>query len=418
MNKYAKISLDGLIFQNPTFMLVLGTCPTLGLISSASSAAGMGLTVVVILTLSNMLISALRKVIPNEVRIPAYIVIIATLVTLARMVLEKFVPDLYDSLGGFLALIVVNCIILGRAEAFASKHTVIESALDGVATGLGFTAALTIMGIICEFLGSGSIFGLRIMDFTIGAFATPAGSFLVYGTCIAVFVYIMDTIERVRREKKYKHLTHESLVQEVEYMGTFIVIVLAAVLTNNFITVRTYGICPFLGVSKKTSSAVGMGVAVTIVMAIATAVTYPLYEYVMVPLGIDFLEIIFFIFIIAALVQMIEKVIQKLSPTLYNAMGIYLPLITTNCAVLGVCELVIGDMSSIIGTATMNTGWAVLYAVFAGLGFTLVMVIMSGLRERIGLYSSMPKAIKGFPIAMITASIICMAFTVFSYIQV
>ncbi|HIQ66567.1 MAG TPA: electron transport complex subunit RsxA [Candidatus Coproplasma stercoravium] len=201
-------------------------------------------------------------------------------------------------------------------------------------------------------------------------------------------------------------------------MGTFIAIVLAAVLTNNFITVRTYGICPFLGVSKKTSSAVGMGVAVTIVMAIATAVTYPLYEYVMVPLGIDFLEIIFFIFIIAALVQMIEKVIQKLSPTLYNAMGIYLPLITTNCAVLGVCELVIGDMSSIIGTATMNTGWAVLYAVFAGLGFTLVMIIMSGLRERIGLYSSMPKAIKGFPIAMITASIICMAFTVFSYIQV
>lgn len=201
-------------------------------------------------------------------------------------------------------------------------------------------------------------------------------------------------------------------------MGTFIALVLAAVLTNNFITVRTYGICPFLGVSKKTSSAVGMGVAVTIVMAIATAVTYPLYEYVMVPLGIDFLEIIFFIFIIAALVQMIEKVIQKLSPTLYNAMGIYLPLITTNCAVLGVCELVIGDMSSIIGTATMNTGWAVLYAVFAGLGFTLVMIIMSGLRERIGLYSSMPKAIKGFPIAMITASIICMAFTVFSYIQV
>ncbi len=201
-------------------------------------------------------------------------------------------------------------------------------------------------------------------------------------------------------------------------MGTFIAIVLAAVLTNNFITVRTYGICPFLGVSKKTSSAVGMGVAVTIVMAIATAVTYPLYEYVMVPLGIDFLEIIFFIFIIAALVQMIEKVIQKLSPTLYNAMGIYLPLITTNCAVLGVCELVIGDMSSIIGTATMNTGLAVLYAVFAGLGFTLVMIIMSGLRERIGLYSSMPKALKGFPIAMITASIICMAFTVFSYIQV
>lgn len=200
-------------------------------------------------------------------------------------------------------------------------------------------------------------------------------------------------------------------------MATFIAIVLAAVLTQNFITVKTYGICPFLGVSKNTSSAVGMGVAVTIVMAIATAVTYPLYTYVMVPLKIEFLEIIFFIFIIAALVQMIEKIIQKVSPTLYKAMGIYLPLITTNCAVLGVCELVIGDMSKIIGAATMNTGWAVLYAVFAGLGFTLVMIIMSGLREKISCYGNMPKAIKGFPIAMVTASIICMAFTVFSYIQ-
>ncbi len=204
-------------------------------------------------------------------------------------------------------------------------------------------------------------------------------------------------------------------------MGTFIAIVLAAVLTNNFITVRTYGICPFLGVSKKTNSALGMGVAVTVVMAIATAVTYPLYEYVMVPLKIEFLEIIFFIFIIAALVQMIEKVIQKLSPSLYNAMGIYLPLITTNCAVLGVCELVIRNMDGVIGAtaaAAMNTGWAVLYAIFAGLGFTLVMIIMSGLRERIGNYGEMPKALKGFPIAMITASIICMAFSVFGYIQI
>ena len=199
-------------------------------------------------------------------------------------------------------------------------------------------------------------------------------------------------------------------------MATFIAIILAAVLTNNFITVKTYGICPFLGVSKKTSSALGMGVAVTIVMTIAVAVTYPVYEYLMVPLGIDYLEIIVFIFIIASLVQMLEKVIQKVSPSLYNAMGIYLPLITTNCAVLGVCELVIGDMSSIIGEASMNMGWAVLYALFAGLGFTLVMVIMSGLREKLNCVK-VSKSLMGFPIAMITASFICMAFMVFTYIK-
>ncbi len=202
MNKYKKITLDGIIFSNPTFMLVLGTCPTLGMIkSSATNAAGMGLCVLVVLTLSNMIISALRKIIPNEVRIPCYIVVIATLVTLVQMVLEKFVPDLYDSLGTFLALIVVNCIVLGRAEAFANKHTVLESAVDGLANGVGFTLALTIMGIICEFLGSGSLFGLQIMTFKIKMFASPAGAFIVYGLSIAVFTYIIDTFQRSRRVK-------------------------------------------------------------------------------------------------------------------------------------------------------------------------------------------------------------------------
>ena len=213
MNKYKKITLDGIIFQNPTFILVLGTCPTLGLISSAFSAMGMGLTVLVILTLSNVIISLLRKLIPNEVRIPCYIVIIATLVTFARMFLDKFIPDLYEGLGGFLALIVVNCIILGRAEAFANKHTVAESAVDGIAQGLGFTLALTAMGIICEFFGKGSLFGLQIMNFKIGMLATPAGTFLVYGLSIAVFVYVVDCFERARRVKANK-LARENLLKE------------------------------------------------------------------------------------------------------------------------------------------------------------------------------------------------------------
>lgn len=200
-------------------------------------------------------------------------------------------------------------------------------------------------------------------------------------------------------------------------MATFIAMVLAAVLTNNFITVQTLGICPFLGVSKKTTSALGMGVAVTVVMALAAAVTWPIYEYVMIPLGIDYLEIIVFIFIIASLVQMLEKIIQKLSPSLYNAMGVYLPLITTNCAVLGVCELVIDSsaMATLLGGASVNFLWAVLYSLFSGIGFTLVMVIMSGLREKIN-HVKTPKYLNGFPISMVTASLICMAFMVFTYI--
>ncbi len=211
MNKYKKITLDGIIFNNPTFMLVLGTCPTLGLISNALSALEMGLAVIVILTLSNMIISALRNLIPNEVRIPCYIVVIATLVTLIRMVLDKFLPDVYDALGGFLALIVVNCIILGRAEAFANKHTVAESAVDGVATGIGFTLALTVMGIICEFLGKGSLFGLQIMDFSIGLFSTPAGAFIIFGLSICAFTAVIDSFQRAKRVKANK-LARENLL--------------------------------------------------------------------------------------------------------------------------------------------------------------------------------------------------------------
>ena len=213
MKKYSKITLDGIIFNNPTLMLVLGTCPTLGLISSALSAMEMGLAVIVVLTLSNVIISTLRKIIPNEVRIPAYIVIIATLVTLIRMVLEKLLPDVYDALGGFLALIVVNCIILGRAEAFANKHTVAESAVDGLANGVGFTLALTVMGIVCEFLGSGSMFGAKIMDFSIGVFATPAGSFIIYGLSIALFTYVITVCQRASRIKKVR-LERENLLDK------------------------------------------------------------------------------------------------------------------------------------------------------------------------------------------------------------
>ncbi len=204
--KYGKIAYDGLITNNATFKLVLGTCATLGMSTSAVNSFGMGLSVTVVLLLSNVIISLLRKVIPNTVRIPAYIVIIATMVTLLRMVLEKYIPDLYDSMGVFLPLIVVNCVILGRAEAFASKNPVLDSAIDGVATGLGLTFALTIIGIIREFLGSGSFFGMQVMDFRIGFFTNSAGAFFVYGICIAIFVLITGQVDKARRAKHARAL--------------------------------------------------------------------------------------------------------------------------------------------------------------------------------------------------------------------
>ncbi len=202
-------------------------------------------------------------------------------------------------------------------------------------------------------------------------------------------------------------------------MTEFLMIIVSAVFINNFVVVQFLGICPFLGVSKDFKSALGMGIAVTFVMTITCLITYPIYTYVLVPLGIDFIEIIVFIFIIAAIVQMIESVLKRFSPTLYNAMGIYLPLITTNCAVLGVAELVIDptQMAALIGIEAqqMNMGFAVLYGLFAGVGFTLSIVLMSGLREKIA-RTSINKHLKGFPIAMLTASFIAMAFYVFTLI--
>lgn len=197
----------------------------------------------------------------------------------------------------------------------------------------------------------------------------------------------------------------------------FILIIVSAVFINNFVVVQFLGICPFLGVSKDFKSALGMGLAVTFVMTLTCLITYPLYTLVLVPLGIEYMEIIVFIFVIASLVQMIEMALKKFSPTLYSAMGIYLPLITTNCAVLGVAELVIDStqMMNMLGITSMNIGYAALYGLFAGLGFTLAIVLMSGMREKI---TRLPinKHLKGFPIAMIAACFIAMAFYVFGLV--
>ena len=196
-----KIATDGLITSNPTLKLVLGTCPTLALTSSASNGIGMGFAVTFVLICSNLLISLLRKIIPDKVRIPAFILIIATFVTIVRLALDKFLPSLYESLGLFLPLIVVNCIILARAESFASKNPPFASILDGLFMGLGFTLALTLMGAVREILGAGQIFGYTLWNFSIEFFASSAGSFFTYGVFIALFSFICHLVESKKRNK-------------------------------------------------------------------------------------------------------------------------------------------------------------------------------------------------------------------------
>ena len=188
MGKNLKYFTDGLIKNNPTFVLVLGMCPTLATTTSAANGLGMGVATMFVLVMSNIVISLLKNVIPDKVRIPAFIVVISSFVTVVQLLMQAYVQDLYNTLGVFIPLIVVNCIILGRAEAFASKHGVLESALDGLGIGLGFTGALTLIGMVRELLGSGSIFGLDIWQGD-GAliFILSPGAFFVLGYLMIVF---------------------------------------------------------------------------------------------------------------------------------------------------------------------------------------------------------------------------------------
>lgn len=189
MNKYLERLYNGIIKENPTFVLILGMCPTLAVTTSAINGAGMGLTTTVVLIMSNFIISLLRKIIPERVRVPAYIVIVASLVTIVQFLLEGFVPSLNESLGIYIPLIVVNCIILGRAESYASKNPPVLSAFDGLGMGLGFTVALTLLGAFRELIGAGTIFDMQILPASyepVTIMILAPGAFFVLACLIAV----------------------------------------------------------------------------------------------------------------------------------------------------------------------------------------------------------------------------------------
>lgn len=199
-----KIFTNGLISDNPTFRLVLGTCPTLAVTTSAINGLGMGLAATFVLICSNMVVSALRKVIPDKVRIPAYIVIIATFVTVVQLLLQAYIPSLYESLGLFIPLIVVNCIILARAEAFAGKNPVLASGVDGLGMGLGFTLALTLIGVIREFIGAGTAFGFQILGSSYEPMlliVMASGGFLSYGLLLGI-INLLTESKKFHRQKE------------------------------------------------------------------------------------------------------------------------------------------------------------------------------------------------------------------------
>ena len=203
MNKAGERLYNGIIKENPTFVLMLGMCPTLAVTTSAMNGLGMGLTTAVVLTMSNLIISLLRKVIPSRVRIPAFIVIIASFVTAVQLLLQAYLPSLNDALGVYIPLIVVNCIILGRAEAYAGKHGPIPSLFDGIGMGLGFTVGPTLIGMFRELIGAGTLFGIQVMPSAyepVNIFIMAPGAFLV----LAMLVAVQNRIKRQKSEKTGK----------------------------------------------------------------------------------------------------------------------------------------------------------------------------------------------------------------------
>ena len=385
-----KIFFNGIITENPTFRLVLGMCPTLAVTTSVLNGLGMGLATAFVLVCSNLVISLLRNFIPSKVRIPAFIVVIASFVTIVQLVLNAFLPDLASSLGLFIPLIVVNCIIFARAEAFASKNGPLASMTDGLGMGLGFTVSLTLISAVRELIGSGTLLGFPVLRCELSRRAVVrAGARRLHHPrpCDGGVQHRHgQNRQAAQGEKCGKRCGRERGLNEGKplahpagkHIGQQLRHVPASI-----------GTCPFLGVSKKVSTALGMGVAVTFVMGVASLVTYLVQYYILVPLKLEYLQTIAFILVIAVLVQLVEMVINKTSPSLYKALGVYLPLITTNCAVLGVTILNITESYSLLGSVVNGVGSA--------LGFTLAIVLFAGVRERLE-NSNIPPCFEGIPV--------------------
>ena len=409
----------GLWKDLPPFRLVLGLCPTLAVTNSANNGLGMGAAVIFVLVLSNMIISMVRGIIPKKVRIACFIVIAASLVVAVELLMQAYAYPLYQQLGIFVPLIVVNCIILARAEAFAAKNGVAASVADGLGIGLGYTISLTFLGSLREILGNGTWFGNPVMwdgfqPFTI--MVQAPGAFI----CLGLILAGMNVINVWQSRRKGGQMVETSSCggckacsmiqqrQEQEPAGfrkdarrDIFQLFISAIFVNNIVLAQYLGNCPYLGCSKEKGVALGMGGAVIFVIIVATACTWLMQRYVLEPFGLGYLQTIVFIVVIASLVQFVEMFLKKMVPPLYAALGIFLPLITTNCAVMGVAILVQREEYDLLTS--------VLYGAASAVGFTLALLLMAGIRERLDT-CRLPKAMAGTPIALIMAGLMSLAF--------
>ena len=408
--------LDGLLRNNPTFVLVLGTCPTIATTTSLFNAFAMGVATMFVLIFSNLFISLLRKAIPDRVRIPCYIVIISTFVIIVRQVMNRFMPDLYTSIGTFIDLIVVNCIILARAESYASCNKPLYSMLDARLDGAGVHLRAVHHRHRARVPRGRRVCG--VCHPRVPRDGRDCGEYLrVHRVRVhdGAVQFPRAEVERARKARGEGAASCQGgggggeMIVSVGAAGatvSIVAVMFSAVISNNIVLSQYQGICPFLGVSKKMSSAVGMGFAVIFVLAVSSVFCWLVYNFILLPLELDYLYTMAFILVIASLVQVLEIVLKRFSPTLYSALGIYLPLITTNCAILGAAN-----------SAVVYQSYSFLYtfcfSVATGIGFLLAIVLLAGVRFKTD-KADIPKCFKGFPITLITAALMAMAFAGFA----
>ena len=381
------VFMGPLNLNNPIAVQVLGICSALAVTSQLKPAIVMGLSVTVITAFSNVIISLIRKTIPNRIRIIVQLVVVAALVTIVSNILKAYVYDVSVQLSVYVGLIITNCILMGRLEAFAMQNGPWESFLDGIGNGLGYAVVLVIVGFIREILGFGTLFGFQII---------PDGAYVENGG-----LYINNGMMT---------------------MPAIISLFVRSIFVDNMIFAFFLGMCSYLAVSKTVKTSFGLGVAVTFVLLITVPVDYLLQTKVLasgaLAEGVDltFLAFILFIAVIAGMVQLVEMIVERFSPSLYAALGIFLPLIAVNCAIMGASLFMQQRILLDPETSTQaisGVGDCIAYALGSGIGWTLAIVGLAAIREKMA-YSDVPKPLQGLGITFITVGLMAMAFMCFS----
>ncbi len=406
-----RVLMDPLIHNNPIALQVLGICSALAVTTNMQTSVVMSAAVVAVTALSNLSVSLLRNLIPTSIRIIVQLTIIASLVIVTDQILKAYVYEISKQLSVFVGLIITNCIIMGRAEAFAMQNPPLRSLIDGIGNGLGYAAILLVVGAAREVLGAGSFWGIPVLPLASeggwfvpnGLMSLSPGAFFVIGFLIWG---LQDLPARAERGG----------VMLQDYLN----IAVKAIFVENMALTFFLGMCSFLAVSKRVSTAIGLGAAVVFVLTVTVPLNHAINDYLLRPgaLGwahaslsgqdLSFLRFLTFIGTIAATVQVVEMALDRFFPTLHAALGVFLPLIAVNCAILGASLLMVERGLTLPEAAVFGFG--------SGVGWALAIAALAGIRERLR-YHHIPAGLRGLGITFLLTGLMAIGFMAFGGIQ-